>query len=233
MSAIFRNILEIKQRIATAAAGAVRNPESIKLVAVSKTFPADAVREAIAAGQTCFGENRVQEAEGKITALKSHPGLEWHLIGHLQSNKTRRAAELFDVVHSVDSIRLAERLNQACLESGRALSILIQVDLGQEATKFGVESGIVRDIAAAMAGMKGLRLNGLMTLPPFFSDPELAAPYFRKLREIRDELEKEAPGCFGEGHLSMGMTHDFEVAIREGATIVRIGTAIFGDRSHA
>jgi PLP dependent protein len=233
MSAIFRNICDIRQRIAAAAAAAGRKQEEIKLVAVSKTFPAEAIEEAFAAGQTCFGENRVQEAESKIAGFKNQPGMKWHLIGHLQSNKARRAAELFDVVHSVDSVRLAERLNQACIEIGKSLSILIQVDLGQEETKFGAESGQVRKIAAAVTGMSGLRLNGLMTLPPFFEDPERAAPFFRKLRDIRDVLELEMPGCLGERHLSMGMTHDFEVAIREGATIVRIGTAIFGDRPHA
>ncbi len=233
MSAILQNICEIKQGIAAAAVAAGRRPEDIKLLAVSKTFAVDAIREAVAAGQTCFGENRVQEAEAKILGLKNQPGMEWHLIGHLQSNKARRAADLFHVIHSVDSVKLAERLNQACIETGKLLSILIQVDLGLEETKFGAGAGQVREIAAAVAEMRGLRLNGLMTLPPFFEDPEQAAPFFRKLREIRDELELETPGCMGERHLSMGMTHDFAVAIREGATIVRIGTAIFGERSHA
>jgi PLP dependent protein len=233
MSSILNNVWEIRKQLADAAAAAGRDPGEIRLVAVSKTFPPEAVFEAVAAGQLCFGENRVQEAESKIAALKDHAGLEWHLIGHLQTNKARRAAELFDLIHSVDSIKLAERLNQTCHEYGKILPVLIQVDLGLEPTKFGAEAGQVRELVHAASEMKGLRLNGLMTLPPYFDDPELAAPFFRKLRELRDELEAWKPGCLGEQELSMGMSHDFAVAIREGATIVRIGTAIFGGRVYA
>jgi pyridoxal phosphate enzyme (YggS family) len=177
-----------------------------------------------------FGENRVQEAEGKIPYFREMLKLEWHLVGHLQSNKTRPAAELFDVVHSLDSVKLAAKLNQASLELGKTLSVLLQVDLGGEETKFGADPDHIREIVEAMPDFKGLRLDGLMTLPPFFEDPEQARPFFAKLRELRETIESEQPGCLGQCHLSMGMSHDFEAAIREGATIVRIGTAIFGSR---
>jgi PLP dependent protein len=233
VSDIAGNIVAIRDRISRAAHAAGRSPESIRLVAVSKTFPTEVIEEAIAAGQCCFGENRIQEAEPKITSLRSRHRLEWHLVGHLQSNKAHRAVELFDVVHSLDSARLAARLSKACVEAGKSLSVLIQVDLGQEETKFGADPIQLREIVAAVGSLQGLRLDGLMTLPPFFEDPEMARPYFTRLRELRDALEKEQPGCLGQQHLSMGMSHDFETAIREGATIVRIGTAIFGVRTHA
>jgi pyridoxal phosphate enzyme (YggS family) len=151
-------------------------------------------------------------------------------VGHLQSNKARRAAELFDVVHSLDSVRTAGRLCQTCRDLDKSLSVLVQVDLGREKTKFGVLPDEVLPLVAAISGMEGLKLNGLMTLPPFFDDPERARPYFRQLRELRDRLELQEPGCLGLQHLSMGMSNDFEVAISEGATIVRVGTAIFGER---
>lgn len=203
------------------------------LVAVSKTFPPEAIERAVSAGQRSFGENRVQEAEPKIVALRRRHQLEWHLVGHLQSNKASRAAELFDFVHSLDSVKLAARFSHACQELGKSMSVLIQVDLGHEPTKFGADPSQVREILAAAPGLVGIRINGLMTLPPFFDDPEKARPYFIELRELRDQLEKEQAGCLGQGHLSMGMSHDFEVAIREGATMVRIGTAIFGERTYA
>ena len=177
-----------------------------------------------------FGENRVQEAEGKIPYFRDILKLEWHLVGHLQSNKTRRAAELFDVIHSIDSVKLASRLNQASLEIGKTLSVLLQVDLAGEETKFGADPVQIREIVEAISGFTGIRLDGLMTIPPFFEDPEQARPYFAKLRELREMLESEQPGCLGLRHLSMGMSNDFEAAIREGATIIRIGTAIFGSR---
>jgi PLP dependent protein len=203
------------------------------LVAVSKTFPAESIEEAIDAGQRCFGENRVQEADPKITSLRRRHQLAWHLVGHLQSNKAHRAVELFDVLHSLDSVRLAARLSKACIEIGKSLSVLIQVDLGQEETKFGADPVQVPEIVTAVHSLEGLRLDGLMTMPPYFEDPEMARPYFARLRELRSALEGEQPGCLGQQHLSMGMTHDFETAIQEGATIVRIGTAIFGARTHA
>lgn len=233
MSDIPGNLAATRDRISRAALAAGRSPESIKLVAVSKTFPAEAIEEAIAAGQRCFGENRVQEADPKIASLHSRHQLEWHLVGHLQSNKAHRAVELFDVLHSLDSVRLAARLSKACLEIGKSLSVLIQIDLGQEETKFGADPGQVPEIVIAVHSLAGLRLDGLMTLPPYFEDPELARPYFARLRELSNALEREQPGCLGQQHLSMGMTHDFETAIQEGATIVRIGTAVFGARTHA
>jgi PLP dependent protein len=185
------------------------------------------------AGLTDFGENRVQEAETKIPEVGRNQA-RWHLIGHLQSNKARRAVELFDVIHSVDSIALAQRLDRICEELGReALPVLIQVDLGQEQTKTGIEEGKLPDLVAALQECARLRLAGLMTLPPFFEDAEKVRPYFRRLRDLRDKFQ--AGKAFGDqpGELSMGMTHDFEVAIEEGATIVRVGTAIFGERERA
>ena len=230
-SQIAQNLRIVIEKIGEATRKAGRTPSEIQLVAVSKTFGADAVLHAVDAGQLRFGENRIQEAEGKIGRFRaSTPRLEWHLIGHLQSNKARRAAELFDVVHSVDSAKLAERLNQACRETGKNLSVLVQVDLGHEVTKFGADENEAREIVDAASRLSNIRLNGLMTIPPFSDDPELTRPYFIRLREFRDVLEAERPGCLGQLHLSMGMTNDFEVAIEEGSTLVRIGTALFGER---
>lgn len=220
----------VHERMAEAAVRANRRPDDVKLVAVSKTHPAEIIREAIVAGVTDLGENRVQEAEAKIPEV-GRQAARWHLIGHLQSNKVRRAVELFDVIHSLDSAALARRLDRACGEVGREeLPVLIQIDLGQEATKSGAAESEVPGIIDAIRQSQRLRLTGLMTLPPYFDDPEQARPFFRRLRELRDELR--AQGVFGEssGELSMGMTHDYEVAIEEGATMVRVGTAIFGAR---
>jgi pyridoxal phosphate enzyme (YggS family) len=220
----------VHERMAVAAVRANRRPDDVKLVAVSKTHPAEIIREAIAAGVTDLGENRVQEAEGKIPEV-GRKAARWHLIGHLQSNKARRAVELFDVIHSLDSAALAQRLDRVCGEAGREeLPVLIQIDLGQEATKSGAAESEVPEIIDAIRQSPRLRLMGLMTLPPYFDNPEQARPFFRRLRELRDELG--AQGVFGDtsGELSMGMTHDFEVAIEEGATMVRVGTAIFGAR---
>jgi pyridoxal phosphate enzyme (YggS family) len=232
MNGISQNIRRIHEEIASAASACGRNAGDIALVAVSKNFSRDHILEAISAGQYHFGENRIQEAEFKIPSLRSVPNLTWHMIGHLQSNKAHRAAELFDVIHSVDSIKLAGKLSQAALALGKTLTVLIQVDLGHEATKFGAEQNLVADMVAAISNLQGLRLSGLMTLPPFFEDPELARPYFRALRELLQSLEQKHPGCLGRGELSMGMSLDFPVAIEEGATIVRLGTAIFGERTH-
>jgi len=220
----------VHERMAEAAVRANRRPDDVKLVAISKTHPAEIIREAIVAGVTDLGENRVQEAEAKIPEV-GRQAARWHLIGHLQSNKARRAVELFDVIHSLDSAALARRLDRACGEMGREeLPVLIQIDLGQEATKSGSAESEVPEIIDAIRQSQRLRLTGLMTLPPYFDDPEQARPFFRRLRELRDELR--AQGVFGEssGELSMGMTHDYEVAIEEGATMVRVGTAIFGAR---
>jgi len=217
--------------MANAAEKCGRSSDEISLLAISKTFPKEFVARAAETGITMFGENRVQEAEDKIPYLAGIPGLKWHLVGHLQTNKAKRAAELFDVIHSVDSVKLASRLNQSSLGVGKTLSVLLQVDLGGEETKFGAEPAQVREIISAMPDFDNLRLDGLMTIPPFLEDPEKVRPYFARLREMRDELESENPGCLGMKHLSMGMSHDFEEAIQEGSTIVRIGTAIFGLRT--
>jgi hypothetical protein len=227
---IARNIERIRERIASAAAMAGRSADDVALLAISKTFPQELVSQAIAAGLTKFGENRVQEAETKIPAFAGLPGLEWHLVGHLQSNKARRAVELFDMIHSVDSYKLAERLNRICLELKKKISVLIQVDLGGEETKFGADPNQLQELAGSVSQLPGLRLDGLMTIPPFFENPDEVRPFFARLRELRDSVEAAQPGCLGQQHLSMGMSHDFEAAIREGATIVRIGTAIFGSR---
>lgn len=222
---------EVRMRIATVARRCGREPKEITLVAVSKTHPVTVVREALAVGVTDFGENRVQEAESKIPAL-GNQAVRWHLIGHLQANKARRAVKLFDVVHTLDSVSLAHRLDRACAEEDRAeLPVLIQVDLAGEATKSGVPATGLTELVGIVNQCLRLRFQGLMTLPPFFEDSERVRPFFRRLRELRDELQ--ASGNFGEqqGELSMGMSHDFDVAIEEGATTVRVGTAIFGERN--
>ena len=202
----------------------------LRFLQSAKRFPAESILQAADAGLQQFGENRVQEAEGKILRLRQTLNLEWHLVGHLQSNKAKRAVELFDVIHSLDSLKLASRISQAAVEMGKIQSVLIQVDLGQEETKFGADPERSGRYVEAVSGLKGIRLDGLMTIPPFFEDPEKSRPFYAKLRELRDALDSEQPGCLGQKHLSMGMSHDFEEAIREGATIIRVGTAIFGSR---
>jgi pyridoxal phosphate enzyme (YggS family) len=221
---------DVHSRIEIAAKGSHREPAAIKLVAVSKTHPAEVVRQAIDAGVADLGENRVQEAESKINEV-GRERARWHLIGHLQSNKARRAVQLFDVVHSLDSAALARKLDHACREENRdVLPVLIQLDLGHEATKSGVDEKELPGIVDSVNESERLRLVGLMTLPPFFEDAELARPYFARLRELRDKLREQKKFGDGEGELSMGMTHDYLVAIEEGATMVRVGTAIFGQR---
>ncbi len=227
---LLERIERVRARIRDAARRSNRSPEEIALVAVSKTHPVQAIQEALAAGVTDFGENRVQEGETKIPAIRREK-VKWHLIGHLQSNKARRAVELFDVIHSLDSASLALRLDRVCEELSReSLPVLVQVDLGHEATKTGVDEGEIREVVTAVQRCHRLQLIGLMTLPPFFEKSERVRPYLRRLRQLRDELQTN--GAFGDrrGELSMGMTHDFEIAIEEGATIVRVGTAIFGER---
>jgi pyridoxal phosphate enzyme (YggS family) len=216
-------LASIRAQIETAAVRCGRLPQDVTLVAISKTHPASLVKRAIELGITDIGENRVQEAEHKITEV-GRTKARWHLVGHLQANKARRAVQLFDVIHSVDSLELARRLDRLCGEEGReTLSVLIQVDLGHEETKSGIDETELRELVTGMAELTRVQLTGLMTLPPFFDEPEQVRPFFRRLRALRDEW---APN----GELSMGMTHDFEVAIEEGATMVRIGTAIFGQR---
>ena len=226
---------EVLGRINAAARRAGRTPDEVRLVAVSKTHPAALVREAAAAGLTDFGENRVQEAESKIAELKREaPALRWHLIGHLQPNKARRAVRLFDLIHTVDSAALVGRLERICEEEGRdTLDVLVQVDLAGEEAKSGATEDELPAVFDALQLCGRVRCRGLMTLPPFFEDAERVRPYFRRLRGLRDELR--ARGAFdkgggGAGELSMGMTNDCEVAVEEGATLVRVGTAIFGER---
>ena len=228
--ALSERIEAVRGRIEACALRCNRAPNEITLVAVSKTHPAEVIREAIAAGVTDLGENRVQEAEGKIPEVGRHAA-RWHLIGHLQSNKARRAVELFDVIHSLDSVALAQRLDRMCVELNRQeLPVMVQVDLAREATKSGADEAEVLQLVEVLKHCQRLRLSGLMTLPPYFDDAEQVRPFFRKLRELRDELSSRR--AFGDlrGELSMGMTHDYEIAIEEGATIVRVGTAIFGER---
>ena len=227
---IAHNIRNIRERIARTAESCGRKPEEIILLAISKTFPPEAIADAITAGISRFGESRVQEAADKIHRFTGAAKPEWHLIGHLQSNKARRAVELFDVIQSVDGAKLAERTSSAALEMNKTISILLQVDLGGEESKFGVPPDETRKVVEVISGLNGVRLDGLMTIPPYFENQDDSRPYFRKLRELGENLETEQPGCLGKRHLSMGMSHDFEAAILEGATIVRVGTAIFGIR---
>ncbi|HEU4434513.1 MAG TPA: YggS family pyridoxal phosphate-dependent enzyme [Pyrinomonadaceae bacterium] len=223
-------LARVRAQIAEAALKCGRLPHEVTLIAISKTHPASLVRTAIELGATDVGENRVQEAEQKINEV-GRTATRWHLVGHLQANKARRAVQLFDVIHSLDSLELARRLDRLCGEEGReSLPVLIQVDLGHEETKSGIDEGELKELIQVLKGLECVQFHGLMTLPPFFDDPEEARPFFRRLRELRDELA--AHGAFGDGkgELSMGMTHDFRVAIEEGATMVRVGTAIFGER---
>ncbi len=221
----------VRERIAVAAKACGREADEVKLIAISKTHPASVIRTLIELGATDLGENRVQEAEGKITEI-GRERVRWHLVGHLQANKARRAVDLFEVIHSLDSMDLARRLDRLCGEMGREkLQVLIQVDLGHEETKSGIDESELNHMVDSLQSLTHLELIGLMTLPPFFDDTEQSRPFFRRLCELRDELGSR--GAFGSrrGELSMGMTHDFEVAIQEGATMVRIGTAIFGERA--
>ncbi|MET0554518.1 MAG: YggS family pyridoxal phosphate-dependent enzyme [Vicinamibacteria bacterium] len=221
----------VRERIATACARVSRDPATVRLIGVSKTQPASAVREAFAAGLRDFGENRVQEAEAKAGELADlrAVGLRFHLIGHLQANKAKKAAALFDSVHSVDEAGLAARLARAAEDEGRVLPVLVQVDLAGEETKFGLAENHLLSTLETLRGLAALRVEGLMVLPPYADDPESARPYFRQLRDLRDRAS--AFGLLAEGELSMGMSHDFEVAIEEGATMVRVGTALFGARN--
>lgn len=221
---------EVNRRIRAAAERAGRDPNDVKLIAVSKTHPPEVLRQAISAGVKVFGENKVQEAENKIVDL-GRRSAEWHLIGHLQSNKARKAVQLFDYIHSLDSVELAERLERICIEEGRAeLPVLIQVDLAGEAAKSGIGEDALPGLVEYLQSCERLNFEGLMVLPPFFDDPEATRPYFVRLRELRDRLNENRVFSNGRCQLSMGMSHDFEVAIEEGATMVRIGTAIFGKR---
>jgi len=202
-------------------------------MAVSKTFPAERIREAYEAGVRDFGENRVQEFAGKAEALRDLRDARWHMIGHLQSNKAGKAAELFHAVDSVDSLKLAERLNEAAGGAGKKLAVLIEVNVGGEAAKSGLspDRPELEQLLSGISRFDRLEVSGLMTIPPFFDDPEKARPYFRKLRELRDRIAARNLAGIGMTVLSTGMSHDFEIAIEEGSTCVRVGTAIFGERA--
>jgi pyridoxal phosphate enzyme (YggS family) len=230
---VAENIALIKEKIAAACKRAGRNPDDVVLMAVSKTVAVEKIREAYQAGLRPFGESRVQEMATKAAALHDLQDAEWHMIGHLQSNKAQKAAELFGAVDSLDSLRLAERLNAAGEQLEKMLAVSIEINVGGETAKTGLDPGSpeLQKILGAAKRLPYLEFRGLMTVPPFTEDPEGARPYFRKLRELRDKIAHTCWPRVNMELLSMGMSHDFEVAIEEGATCVRVGTAIFGDRS--
>ena len=228
-SSLKANIDAVRARIRGAAEAAGRDPSAVRLVAVSKTVPAERVRAAAAAGVGLLGENYIQEARDKVAALADLP-VSWHFIGHLQRNKAKYAVRLFDLIHSVDALKLARELDKEAAKRGKVQDVLIQVNTGKEASKSGVHAEEALALVREAGRLEHLAVRGLMTLPPYFDAPEKVRPYFRGLRRLRDRIAAEAlPGVSME-ELSMGMTGDFEAAVQEGATLVRIGTAIFGER---
>ena len=232
---IAENIALIRERISEAAQRDGRRAEQIAMMAVSKTHPPERIREAYEAGLRLFGENRVREFIGKTAALADLRDAAWHMIGHLQTNKAGKAVELFGAVDSVDSVKLAEKLDAAARALNKKLSVLIEINVGGEVAKSGVapDSQELEELLRAAPRCEALEFRGLMTVPPFTGDPEGARPYFRKLRELRDAIAARGLPAVGTDVLSMGMSHDFEVAIEEGSTCVRVGTAIFGERAKA
>ncbi len=229
------NIATLQEQISTAAKRSGRGPSEVELMAVTKTHPPERIREAYAAGLRLFGENRVQEFDGKASALADLAAAEWHMIGHLQTNKAAKAVDLFAAVDSVDSVKLAEKLDAAARKLNRKLPVLIEVNIGGEAAKSGVapQSPEWEALLLSAPRLEALEFRGLMTVPPFTDDPEDARPYFRRLRELRNATAARKPPAVSVEVLSMGMSHDFEVAIEEGSTNVRVGTAIFGARPKA
>ncbi len=225
---IRENVDHVRERIGAAAERALREPDEITLVAVTKTVEPPAIAEAIAAGITVIGENRVQEAERKFES--GLPAVEKHLIGHLQTNKVRKALELFDVIQSVDSLRLAREISTRCEAGGLSIDVLVEVNTSGEDSKYGLPPEEAVETIGEIADLGGIRVRGLMTIGAFLPDPEDVRPCFRQLREVRDAVEEKVIPGVSMDHLSMGMTNDFEVAIEEGATIVRVGRAIFGER---
>jgi len=225
-------IAQVRERIAAAAARVRRNPHDISLMAVSKTVESQRIREAYAAGLRVFGENRVQEFEKKAAALADLKDAEWHLIGHLQSNKARKASEMFHGVDSVDSLHIAQKLNESARQMGKTLPVLIEIKVSDEASKSGipVSSPELETLLQAAATLDHIQVCGLMTVPPYTEDPEGARLFFRLLRDRRDQIAARRLPRIQMDVLSMGMSHDFEVAIEEGSTCVRVGTAIFGQR---
>jgi PLP dependent protein len=231
-STIADNVARVRERIAAAAARVGREPQSITLMSVSKTVEPERIRQAVELGIRVLGENRVQEFESKFPRHEDRTGAEWHLIGHLQSNKARKAVELFDAIDSLDSVRLADKLNQSAEALGKVLPVLIEINVGGEASKTGipVDSPDLDGLLLALPGFEHLQVRGLMAVPPFTPHPEAARPYFRLLRDLRDSIAARRLPRIQMDVLSLGMSHDFEVAIEEGSTCVRVGTAIFGER---
>ncbi|MGC9327035.1 MAG: YggS family pyridoxal phosphate-dependent enzyme [Candidatus Hinthialibacter sp.] len=229
MNTIADSIRFVQEKVIQTAESCGRSPQSVKIVAVSKTQPAQSVREAYQAGLRTFGENHVQEAESKITELQDLQA-EWHMIGHLQTNKVKKIVPLIHLIHSVDSVKLIEALEKECAKRDRTLPILLQLNLSGEESKFGAEAGALENLLAALENAPHLESRGLMTIPPFTDDPEEVRPYFRQLRKIGQQYKHDIVNSNNTLELSMGMTNDFPVAIEEGATLVRIGTAIFGSR---
>jgi pyridoxal phosphate enzyme (YggS family) len=230
MASIRDNLLMVLDRMDQAAKRAGRDPEEIKLVTVSKTVEPARIREAIEAGVTILGENYVQEARRKIEEI-GH-GIQWHMIGHLQTNKAKYAVSLFDYVHSIDGISLAREIDRRAAQKGRRVRALVEVNLSGETSKFGIAPEDVMELIQHVASLKHISIEGLMTMPPYFDDPERARPYFVGLRELRDRVRREKIEGLRMDELSMGMSGDFEAAIEEGATMIRVGTAIFGERRH-
>jgi pyridoxal phosphate enzyme (YggS family) len=232
---IFENISALRQRVVTAAQRAGRSQEEIAVMAVTKTVSPERIQEAYRAGLRLFGENRVQEFAGKATALADLHDADWHMIGHLQTNKAGKAAELFSAVDSVDSVKLAEKLDAAAAKLGKRLIVLIEINVGGEAAKSGVapDSPELEELLLTAPRLESLAFRGMITVPPFTADPEEARPYFRRLRQLRDAIAARKLPSVKMEVLSMGMSHDFEVAIEEGSTCVRVGTAIFGERENA
>jgi PLP dependent protein len=226
---LLKRLQDIKNRIQTASRACGRNPETIRLVAVSKTVPTNRVRQAIEAGATILGENYVQEARTKFNDLATYP-VSWHFIGHLQSNKAKYVVRLFDLIHSVDTLKLARELNKQSHKINKIQEVLIQVNISEEASKSGVNVKDTYNLLKDISLLENLSVKGLMTMPPYFNAPEKVRPYFAALRGLRDRLDQQGLLNINLSELSMGMTGDFEVAIQEGATLVRIGTAIFGKR---
>jgi PLP dependent protein len=226
------NIADLQAKLEQSAKRARRNSAEITLMAVTKTHPPERIREAYNVGLRLFGENRVQEFSAKAPFLSDLPGAEWHMIGHLQSNKSAKAAELFTAIDSVDSLKLAEKLNTAAQSLNKVLEVLIEVNVGGEAAKSGVapDSSELENLLTAAPRLEALKFRGLMTVPPHTEDPEGARPYFREFRTLRDQIAARNLPAISMEILSMGMSHDFEVAIEEGSTCIRIGTAIFGER---
>lgn len=232
---IAEHIAQVRGRMDAAARRAGRNPEEISLMAVSKTVPPERIREAYNAGIRIFGENRVRDFADKAELLRDLADAEWHMIGHLQTNKTAKAAEFFAAMDSVDSLRLAHKLNESAQLFGKKMAVLIEVNVGGETAKSGVAPGSqeLDDLLQAAPRLERLDIRGLMTIPPFTEDPQQARPYFKKLRDLQSQIAARKLPAVRMDVLSMGMSHDFEVAIEEGSTCVRVGTAIFGERTPA